>query len=465
VNGPCATRPSATRPCATQGRPSLWGRLRATLLTALALIACLSLLTGAAPPQADVDEAQRLFKAGALAYKLGKFSTAVQAFEQAHDLAPNPALRFSAAQALRRQYAADGRRQLLDAARRYYDEYLRKVGQGRRRLDAAKAIEHIDLLLAANHPSPAPVAPASSGSPDGGAPPIAEPPAPVPPPPAPPGPETSIIVESPIVGARVSVDDGKPAKAPLIRDLAPGRHRLRVTAPGYRPMERAVVLMAGKVKSLDVSLEELPATLTIHAPPGLELVIDGRPMGTTPRVDPIELGSGTHRVVAGQNGHYPFAQAVSVDRGQAAELDVEMEMTTQRIISWILFTGAGVAAAGSLGLTIAALSDQSEAKDILQMASQEKRPLTVAEAEDHNGALSRRDNFKRFAGITVAAAALAGGIGLLTYFLDEPQLYGVELSDDGDDAGDEQTVGRGLSVSGSAVVLPTGFAAGLTVHF
>jgi len=456
-------------PSATERRPSLRGRLRATLLTALALIACLSLLTGAAPPQADVDEAQRLFKAGALAYKLGKFSTAVQVFEQAHDLAPNPALRFSAAQALRRQYAADGRRELLDAARRYYDEYLRKVGQGRRRLDAAKAIEHIDLLLAANHPSPAPVQPASSGEPgdepDGGAPPAAEPPPPAPPPPAPPGPETSIIVESPIVGARVSVDDGASAKAPLIRDLAPGRHQLRVTAPGYRPMERAVVLIAGKVKSLDVSLEELPATLTIHAPPGLELVIDGRPMGTTPRVDPIELGSGTHRVVAGQNGHYPFAQAVSVDRGQAAELDVEMEMTTQRIISWVLFTGAGITAAGSLGFTIAALSNQAEAKDILQTAAQEKRPLTVAEAEDHNDALSRRDGFKRFAGITVAAAALAGGIGLLTYFMDEPQLYGVELSDDGDDAGDDQAAGRGLSVSGSAVILPTGFSAGLTVLF
>ncbi len=456
-------------PRATEGRPSLWRGLRATVLAALALVACLSLLTGAAPPQADVDEAQRLFKAGALAYKLGKFSTAVQVFEQAHDLAPNPALRFSAAQALRRQYAAEGRRELLDAARRYYEQYLRSVNQGKRRLDAAKAIEHIDLLLAANHPSPAPPEPASSDGHEGGAPLTTEPPAPLPPAlvpsaKAPPAPETSIIVESPIAGARVSVDDGEPAKAPLIRELAPGRHQLRVTAPGYRPMERAVVLIAGKVKSLDVSLEELPATLTIRAPPGLELVIDGRPMGTTPRVDPIELGSGTHRVVAGQNGHYPFAQAVSVDRGQAAELDIEMEMTTQRIISWVLFTGAGIAAAGSLGLTIAAFSDQSEAKDILQAAAQDNRPLTVAEAEDHNAALSRRENFKRFAGITVAAAALGAGIGLLTYFMDEPQLYDVELGDD-DEAGDEQAVGRRLSVSGSAVVLPTGFAAGLTVHF
>ena len=90
---------------------------------------------------------------------------------------------------------------------------------------------------------------------------------------------------------------------------------------------------------------------------------------------------------------------------------------------------------------------------------------TVAEAEAHNAALFRRDNFRRFSGITAAADALAGGIGLLTFLLDEPQLYDVELGDDGDDPGQEQAVERGLSVSGSAVVLPTGFAAGLTVHF
>ncbi len=437
------------------------------VLTALALVACLSLLMGAAPRQADVVEAQRLFKAGALAYRLGKFGTAVQAFEQANDLAPNPALLFSAAQALRRQYAANPQRERLDRARRYYEQYLGAVGQGRRRFDAAAAIEKIDLLLATHHPSRALSEPASSGEadggPDGGGASIPQPPPPAPRPAA--APETSLVVESPIAGAQVSVDGEAPAKAPLIRDLAPGRHRLRVTAAGYRPMERTVDLLVGKVKSLDLTLEELPASVTIQAPAGLELVIDGRPMGTTPLISPIELSAGAHRVVAGTNGYYAFAKAVSLDRGQAKELDVEVEMTTQRIISWGLLGSAGAATAATIGLSIAARSSEANAEDLLRKAAKAERPLTVAEAEDHNAALFRRDNLARFAGIGAAAAAVAATIGLLTFVFDEPQLYGVEPSNDRDQNEPGQAARQGIVVSGSAVVLPTGFAAGLMGQF
>ena len=72
----------------------------------------------------NLAEARRLFRAGARAYDAGQFQAAVRAFDQAYELSPKPALRFSAAQALRRQYTVDQDPVLLRKAEAYYRQYV-----------------------------------------------------------------------------------------------------------------------------------------------------------------------------------------------------------------------------------------------------------------------------------------------------------------------------------------------------
>ncbi|MCC6524365.1 MAG: PEGA domain-containing protein, partial [Polyangiaceae bacterium] len=201
-------------------------RRRSAWLATLGVVAALGVLGSASPahaqPDAAIEEAKRLFKAGARAYEAGKYRAAWQTFDQAFELTPRPELRFSAAQALRRLYTVEPSREYLERALRYYREYLAAVPQGGRRLDATTAAEEIEKLLG---PGAAVVEPEPA---------VAPPPAPVT------TPLATLIVDTPTAGARVALADEEPGEPPLVRDLPAGRYAVRITADGYLPIEREV---------------------------------------------------------------------------------------------------------------------------------------------------------------------------------------------------------------------------------
>src|SRR5512133_1683137 len=74
----------------------------------------------------DREIASNLFDAGAEAYDAGQYLIAAEAFLKAHALIKSPALQFSAAQAYRRQYLADGSPDSLRRAVRLYRDYIRE---------------------------------------------------------------------------------------------------------------------------------------------------------------------------------------------------------------------------------------------------------------------------------------------------------------------------------------------------
>jgi outer membrane protein assembly factor BamD (BamD/ComL family) len=104
-------------------------------LLVIVLLTSLSSSPASARPN-ELAEAKRLFRAGAKAYDAGQFAAAVQAFDQAYELSPRAPLRFSAAQALKRQYTTERDPALLRKAQRYYREYTGSVKKGRRVKDA-----------------------------------------------------------------------------------------------------------------------------------------------------------------------------------------------------------------------------------------------------------------------------------------------------------------------------------------
>ena len=377
-------------------------------------------------PRADAqaaDEAPRaraLFRAGASAYKAGNFAAAVQAFDQAHALDPKPAIRFSAAQALRRWYAVSEDPAHLVRALQYYREYLGAVTTGGRVLDASRAKNEIEVLLAqlgvASPLDGEAAAPGASG--------------------VVPLRRGTLMVDGPeLAGVRVTIDGVEQEGWPVFAELAPGRYAVRVEAPGYRPLERSANAVAGQLTPLEANLEELPAKVTIQSLDDAEIIVDGRPMGRAPLIDPLELPSGRHRVVIGRSGHEVFSREIAMARGSDVVVEAELPMTSQRITAWTLFAAGALGAGAGTTLAALAVSARSEAKDVLDAAEAEQRPLSVAEAGSYNDALARRDDFSQAAGAVFSLSALTAGVGLLLYVLDDPDLYQAT-------AGDQALLGR-----------------------
>ncbi len=387
-------------------------KLPALIPVILAGLVVCAMLTSTAAYGADdkenLAEARRLFKAGARAYKLGKFDKAVIAFDQAYEVAPRPALLFSSAQALRRQYTIDKKPRYLKRALSLLNTYVDQVPEGGRRLDAVKGIEQLEAKLKELGET----SEDSSGGEKATLPTTA-----------------TIYVESVVAHAVVSIDGGPELVLPTFTEVKPGPHKVRVDAAGYESWEKTVNTFAGKVRSLDPELTELPAYLMFSGDEGVEVVVDGRPVGKTPMVTGVEMPAGTHLVVAGRNGYREYVKQLELKRGQQHTVELDLGLTAQRTTSWVLFGAAGVAAITGAVFAGLSLSKQAEAADIYDSQQQQQRSLTVAELDQYTSALGRRDHFSRAAGISLGVGVVAAITGLLTFVYDQPELYTVNQAD------------------------------------
>jgi tetratricopeptide (TPR) repeat protein len=169
----------------------------------------------------DVEQAKALFNAGAQAYAATRYQDAVHSFQAAYRKAPRPAILFSLAQAYRRLYVIDPKPESLKAAIANYRRYLAEVPQGGRRADATEALSELEVVAArldVHAPAAAPAEPEVAVEVK---------------------PRTRINVTSPTAGARVSLDGGAPVDVPLMAEVQPGKHTIKLTADGFADEERA----------------------------------------------------------------------------------------------------------------------------------------------------------------------------------------------------------------------------------
>src|SRR5262249_2573655 len=135
-----------------------------------------------------------------------------------------------------------------------------------------------------------------------------------------PKPEARVMVSSQTKGALASLDGETPSEVPLIREVKPGKHRVRVVASGYFDDERENATVEGGLVALDLSLREKPARLAISGPSGAAVAIDGRPAGVLPQATQLEVPSGRHLVAVTRTGHRPYAQEIEFTRGETMKL-------------------------------------------------------------------------------------------------------------------------------------------------
>ncbi|MBN1611968.1 MAG: PEGA domain-containing protein [Polyangiaceae bacterium] len=393
-----------------------------------ALLRCVGLLVwlsvAQAQPSSDLARAKEYFRAGAQAYAVGEFDAAVQAFEQAYALVPRPAVLFSIGQAERRQYFLDHQRQHLERAVQMFQKYLEQDPQASRKVDAVQALSELEPLLVQTAPARPP-----------------EPEAPAPPPAAP----TRIMVYSAAPGAQIALDGQDASPSPLVREVAPGKHSVRVSAPGFVDSERQLLAIQGALVSFDVVLKELPANLTVIAPAGAELRINGRVQGECPFPRPIELAPGKHLVTLTKNGFDGVSREEQLGRGENRVLRVRMKRSTQRTAALVMFgaSASGVVAGGIF--TYFAFRQQASAQAFLDERG--RAPLTPEDRRQYESNRLDRDRLRLAAGLFLGSGVAFGVGGTLLFLLDEGALSAHK--DKGPDSSDRKTAGR-WSVAPSA---------------
>ena len=166
------------------------------LAFAAVAVGMLAGIAQAAPPENGAAKAA--FVEGERNFQLGKFEAAIDAYERAFGLDPQPAFLFNIALAHRRQHEIDGKLEHLARARELYRNYLKLEPQSSNRAGVEKLIGELTATidLARARPAPEPSPPGASPPTEAAAPP-AGPPAAGRPPTAPPAAPPAALLSTP----------------------------------------------------------------------------------------------------------------------------------------------------------------------------------------------------------------------------------------------------------------------------
>ncbi|MEI9938261.1 MAG: PEGA domain-containing protein [Pseudomonadota bacterium] len=363
---------------------------------ALAWCACsLPLPAFAADPPSDLDRAKESFKAGATAYAAGDYLAAIQALDAAYQLTPLPAIAFSLGQAHRRQYFVDHAREHLDRSIALFRQYVELAPTGSRRADALDALSQLEPLAASQSKASSP----SASNADAVR-------------------RTRVLVTTDAPGAQLALDDGPAMASPLIREVEPGKHRARVTAPGFYPLERDLIAVPGELTLTPMPLRERPSTLGIWTSTDADIYIDGAYLSAGGEGVMVQLPSGKHRLAVGQKGHAVALREVTLQRGKTQNIRVVLEQTSQRIASQFLFVAGGASLSASLIFSGFAIRAEGSAEQFVGELQYEN--VSRADLTSYNTAIADRDRYRLAAGLSLAASAGFFITGLFLHELDHP---------------------------------------------
>lgn len=361
-----------------------------------ALLACLVVTAPGADSADTRREAKQYFDAGEALYRVGKYRDAVRALEQAYRLVPAPAIAFSIGQAYRLLYAVAGEPEQLSAAIRMYRRYLLESPEGARRADAYQHLQLLeDRMKRLRAEGTTFVEPRTTGP-------------------------TQLMVSSAAPGAEAAIDGGPWRTVPVVQDVAPGRHKIAVRAPGHFEELIDKFALEGRLVVAEVSLQRMPALLSLSVTDGAEVILNGRPVGRAPFLAPLSVPEGSYQILVRKNGCHPVRRTVRLRAGERTTVTASTELTTQRLVSYY-FLAAGAASMLATGVTVGiALGNEGHARLLLRKVRTEERNWTPRDLELYRDARDRRNDLLTASSVGLVGAALFGGVGLALYVLDDP---------------------------------------------
>jgi hypothetical protein len=199
---------------------------------------------------------------------------------------------------------------------------------------------------------------------------------------------------------------------------------VRAEAEGYVPIEQTAHIAPGASRFAELTLQPLPAKLTVKTEEGASVIVDGRGVGEV-KDAPIELAGGTHVISIVRTGRKPVSREVVVTRDQKLTLDVNLRPTARRrSVPWVIGVG-GVAVLGVGFFLLGAKHFDTVASDELGLLESGDQPRSVL--DDYNTARNRRDLAMDFALISGGAAVAIGLTAAWLYYFDTPSADGVKV--------------------------------------
>jgi hypothetical protein len=398
-------------------------RLVAAALVALALLGAPRAAAEATVPKHD--RAAELAEVGRIAHGMGKYAAAIQAYEQAYRATLDDELLFALGESHRQRFAVRGLPENLRQAVAYHRLYLRTAPGGSHRAAAERAIAALEPELSRRGLQAGDIEPGADDT-------------------------TRLAVTSATLGAVVRVDGGRAFKLPAFFELRPGKHRLRVSAPGHRTRVRKIDVPRAKLHSARVALQQRPALLDIDGPSGAQVYVDGKLVGTTPLETPVAVEPGRHVVAVAASGHHPWEREVRLARGKKRTLPVELEATDQRTAAWALMSVGGVSLAAGIAFGVVSVIALRDSRTFLDETGGGE--LDDEEEEAYDEIVARRDNFRIASGIGVGVGLGLFAIGGALFILDEPNVPSRGAPDD-------------VTVSVTPIAGPDGGGATFTLGF
>ncbi|MDB5220133.1 MAG: hypothetical protein JWO86_8060 [Myxococcaceae bacterium] len=154
---------------------------------------------------------------------------------------------------------------------------------------------------------------------------------------------------------------GKTKPGQTVFRVNAGPQTLTISHPDYFPFERALLLPAGKIETVDIALASRTqeALLRVTSPvSGAAVVIDGKAIGNVPAEVPMKPGQ--HRIALSRDGYDRAETSVVVVAGETKEVSVPMATHETITSKWWFWTGIGVVlVAGGVATYIALTTEKS----------------------------------------------------------------------------------------------------------
>jgi PEGA domain-containing protein len=148
-----------------------------------------------------------------------------------------------------------------------------------------------------------------------------------------------------LAGVAPAGDGEAPGKGKLTIVLDPGSHVFRAVRPGHADAVVRKSYRAGQRATLDLRLDELPATVRLKSrPDGAVVTVGGRDVGVTPME--LERRAGRYDLVVQADDYDPYTATLDLGPGESADLTAELvPATTPLYERWWFWTSVAAAAA------------------------------------------------------------------------------------------------------------------------
>jgi hypothetical protein len=326
------------------------------------------------------QHAADLADAGALAASMGEYAFAIQAFKQAHASSGSVDLLFAIAEAYRQRHALEGSPIDLEQSVASYRRYRDVAPTGEHAADAEHTLHSLEPELASLIVDDEARAKALREESS----------------------KTRLAVSCRLSNATVRIDGRAALGLPAFVVVAPGKHVLVVTAPGYSTMTSTIDLGAGAIDAESIVLDPKPAKLDVREPSGAEVYVDGISVGVAPLPAPVDIEPGLHTVTLASNGHASHTERLDLLRGKTRTLSVDLPTTNQRKAAFALVGTGGVTLSVGIAFGVLAVIKDRSASSI---GGRFNQSLIGNEQQRYDDAIAARDRFRIGAGI-------AGGVGL-----------------------------------------------------